>query len=81
MGDTSFAKKYRLYKPRMMFVFFHPSLRKVLHPSERKWVYKLLLPYFKRKKGIRIGGSLEWYFQDLVSYAQVVELVVALSGI
>ena len=67
-------REYKLYWPRRLYVDWHPFVHRLLHPREKKKVFKLLLPQFQNKKGVRIGGSLEWYFEDMVASAQVIDV-------
>jgi len=58
--------------PRKIWVAYHPIFYKILHPTQEAKNQRKLLPYFKNKKGIRIGGALRGEFKNYLKNASKV---------
>jgi hypothetical protein len=58
--------------PRKIWVAYHPIFYKILHPTQEAKNQRKLLPYFKNKKGICIGGALRGEFKNYLKNASKV---------
>jgi hypothetical protein len=51
---------------------FQPKIRQILNPREKRKMSQLLMPYFKNKTGICIGGEIFWEFNEYLKHAKQV---------
>jgi SAM-dependent methyltransferase len=66
--------------PIQLWNDFQPEIHSILNPRETREMRKTLLPYFKNKRGVCIGGALRWEFQEyLKQAAQVINVNVGPS--
>lgn len=58
--------------PRKIWVEYHPTFYKILHSTQEAKNQRKLLPYFKNKRGICIGGALRGEFKNYLKNASQV---------